>query len=82
MDPSRMPLVTNLFGTVERIAWGLGTTPERLEELGELMAELRAPRPPHSAQEAWRKIPLARAALATRPRMRANSGGSSSSIQR
>jgi 4-hydroxy-3-polyprenylbenzoate decarboxylase len=68
--PSGMPLVVNLFGTVERIAWGLGTMPERLEELGELMAELRAPRPPHSVKEAWHKLPLARAALATRPRTR------------
>ena len=69
-EPSSVPVVTNLFGTVERIAWGLGTTPDRLEALGELMAELRAPRPPHSAKEAWRKLPLARAALATRPRTR------------
>jgi 4-hydroxy-3-polyprenylbenzoate decarboxylase len=66
--PSSMPLVTNLFGTVERIAWGLGIGPERLEELGELMAELRSPRPPHNLKEAWQKLPLARAALATRPR--------------
>ncbi len=68
--PSEMPLLTNLFGTVERVAWGLGVKPERLEELGELMAELRAPRPPHNLKEAWHKIPLARAALATRPRTR------------
>ena len=67
---SQMPLVTNLFGTVERVAWGLGIKPERLEELGELMAELRAPRPPHNLKDAWHKLPLARAALATRPRMR------------
>ncbi len=69
-EPSGMPVVTNLFGSVERIAWGLGSTPERLEELGELMAELRTPRPPHSVKEAWHKLPLARAALATRPRTR------------
>ncbi len=68
--PSEMPLLTNLFGTVERVAWGLGVKPERLEELGELMAELRAPRPPQTLKEAWRKLPLARAALATRPRAR------------
>lgn len=67
---SGMPLLTNLFGTVERVAWGLGVTPERLEELGELLVELRAPRPPHNLKEAWHKIPLARAALASRPRAR------------
>jgi 4-hydroxy-3-polyprenylbenzoate decarboxylase len=68
---STVPLLTNLFGTVERVAWGLGIGPERLKELGALMAELRAPQPPHSLKEAWHKIPLARAALATRPRSRA-----------
>jgi len=68
--PSEMPLLTNLFGTVERTAWGMGITPDRLEELGVLLAELRAPRPPHGVRDAWRKLPLARAALATRPRSR------------
>ena len=67
--PSNMPLLTNLFGTIERTAWGLGIKPDRLEELGELMAELRAPRPPHDLKDVWSKLPLARAALATRPRM-------------
>jgi 4-hydroxy-3-polyprenylbenzoate decarboxylase len=65
---SDMPLLTNLFGTVERVAWGFGVRPDRLRELGELMAELRAPQPPRSLLDAWRKLPLARAALATRPR--------------
>ena len=31
--PSNMPLLTNLFGTIERTAWGLGIKPDRLEEL-------------------------------------------------
>jgi 4-hydroxy-3-polyprenylbenzoate decarboxylase len=71
-SPSAMPLVTNLFGTVERVAWGMGVAPERLSELGELMAELRAPRPPRDLKEAFQKLPLARAALSTRPRLRSN----------
>jgi 4-hydroxy-3-polyprenylbenzoate decarboxylase len=66
--PSDVPLLTNLFGTIERVAWGFGVRQDRLRELGELMAELRAPRPPQSLVDAWRKLPLARAALATRPR--------------
>ncbi|WP_448044879.1 UbiD family decarboxylase [Bradyrhizobium liaoningense] len=70
-DPSDMPLLTNLFGTMERIAWGMGIAPDRLEELGALMAELRAPRPPNGIRDAFNKLPLARAALATRPRTRA-----------
>ncbi|MDE2380120.1 UbiD family decarboxylase [Bradyrhizobium sp.] len=67
---SAMPLLTNLFGTVERIAWGMGIEPARLDELGALMAELRSPRPPHNLKDAWDKLPLARAALSTRPRTR------------
>ncbi len=68
---SEMPLLTNLFGTVERIAWGMGTVPAGLDQLGALMAELRAPRPPNGIRDAFDKLPLARAALATRPRTRA-----------
>ncbi|MCJ9734315.1 UbiD family decarboxylase, partial [Bradyrhizobium sp. PRIMUS42] len=60
-SPSEMPLLTNLFGTVERIAWGMGIVRDRLEELGALMAELRAPRPPSSIRDAFGKLPLARA---------------------
>ncbi len=64
--PSPMPVLLNLFGTVERTAWGLGVMPEALPELGEMLAELREPRPPRNLAEAWRKLPLAGAALATR----------------
>lgn len=70
--PSTIPLLTNLFGTVERVAWGLGIAPGRLGELGELMAELRAPTPPRDLGEVWDKLPLARSALATRPRIQTN----------
>jgi 4-hydroxy-3-polyprenylbenzoate decarboxylase len=63
-----MPVLVNLFGTVERVAWGLGVRPEALPELGELLAELRQPRPPQGLADALRRWPLARAALAMRPR--------------
>jgi 4-hydroxy-3-polyprenylbenzoate decarboxylase len=63
-----MPMLVNLFGTVERVAWGLGVSPDALPQLGESLAELREPRPPEGLRDAWRKLPLARAALATRPR--------------
>ena len=65
---SGMPLLTNVFGTVERVAWGLGTTPDRLGELGEMLAELRAPRPPNGWRELRERWPLARAVLGARPR--------------
>lgn len=65
---SPMPLLTNLFGTVERVAWGLGVLPENLPALGDLLAELRGPSPPRDLADAWRKWPLASAALSMRPR--------------
>lgn len=61
-----MPVLVNLFGTTERIAWGLGVEPDGLRALGEMLAELREPRPPQGLADTWRKLPLARAALAMR----------------
>lgn len=65
---SPMPVVTNLFGTVGRVAAGLGTTPAGLASLGELFAWLRSPQPPHSLREARDMLPAARAALMARPK--------------
>ncbi len=65
---STMPMLVNLFGTVQRVAWGLGTTVEGLPALGEMLAELREPQPPQGLREIWNKLPLARAALSMRPR--------------
>jgi len=63
---AEMPVLVNLFGTVERVAWGFGVTPENLPHLGEILAEMRDIRPPQNVAEAWSKLPLARAALAMR----------------
>jgi 4-hydroxy-3-polyprenylbenzoate decarboxylase len=41
-----MPVLTNLFGTVERVAWGMNQQPETLRELGRMLAFLRQPEPP------------------------------------
>ena len=65
---SPIPLLTNLFGTVERVAWGLGVEAKNLPALGRVLAELREPRPPRGLTEAWQALPLARAALSMRPR--------------
>lgn len=64
---SPVPLVSNLFGTVERVARALGTTRQGLAALGELFAELREPRPPRGVREAMAAAPLARRILAMRP---------------
>ena len=66
---SGMPMLVNLFGTVERVAWGLGITPDKLPALGETLAEMRNPTQPQSFSDAVSKLTLARAALSMRPRM-------------
>ena len=65
---SDMPVLVNLFGTAERVAWGLGVRPESLPALGAMLAELREPRPPQHLSDALARLPLARAALAMRAR--------------
>lgn len=64
---ARMPVLTNLFGTRERVAAGLGVVPARLGELGALLAQLRSPEPVEGFRDALSRWPLIRAALATRP---------------
>ncbi|MBZ8133052.1 UbiD family decarboxylase [Afifella sp. IM 167] len=63
---AEMPVVTNLFGTVERVAAGFGVKRERLGELGEALAALRSPQPPHGLRDAIAHLPMLKAALNTR----------------
>ena len=65
---SDIPVLVNLFGTVERVALGLGVAPDGLDRLGEELAALRDPTPPEGLREAIERLPLLRAALAMRPR--------------
>lgn len=66
--PSEMPVLANLFGTVERVAWGMGREPGTLRELGEQLAFLRQPEPPGGWREAVQMLPLLRTAMAMQPR--------------
>jgi 4-hydroxy-3-polyprenylbenzoate decarboxylase len=68
-QPSEMPILVNLFGTVERVACGLGIEPDHLGDLGETLAEMREPAPPQSFSDALSKLPMARAAMAMRPKV-------------
>ncbi|MBF0285154.1 MAG: UbiD family decarboxylase [Magnetococcales bacterium] len=43
---SKLPLLANLFGTQERVGMAIGRSLEELEGLGDLLAEMRNPRPP------------------------------------
>lgn len=62
-----MPVVVNLFGTLERVAAGFGVLPGRLGELGEALALLKSPPPLNGFKDALGRWPMLRAALATRP---------------
>ncbi|MEE8188766.1 MAG: UbiD family decarboxylase [Kiloniellales bacterium] len=63
-----MPVLVNVFGTVERVAWGMEREPKDLRALGETLAFLRQPEPPGGLREAWEKVPLLKAVLAMRPK--------------
>lgn len=65
---SSVPLVTNIFGTVDRVALALGGGGrERLRQVGHLLAQLRQPTPPASLRDVLRHMPTARAAIHARP---------------
>ncbi len=66
--PSPMPVLVNLFGTVERVAWGMEREPNDLRELGEALAFLRQPEPPGGWREALELVPMLRTALAMKPK--------------
>ena len=74
--PSEMPVLVNLFGTVERVARGVTLdgkerrTAMDLREVGQLMAFLRQPEPPEGIKEALGLLPLAKTVLQMRPKWR------------
>src|SRR5206468_7005804 len=63
-----MPVLVNLFGTVERVAWGMDREPHQLREVGETLAFLKQPEPPGGWREALEMLPLLRTVMAMRPR--------------
>ena len=68
VEGSAMPVLANLFGTVERVAWGMDREPGGLRELGQTLAFFKQPVPPESLGQAWEMLPLVKAALAMKPR--------------
>jgi len=66
--PSDMPVLVNLFGTVERVAWGMNRTPDELSEVGETLAFLRQPEPPGGWREAIDMLPILRQVMGMRPK--------------
>lgn len=71
---SPIPVLTNLFGTVKRVARGITfggkdrETAASLREVGEMLAEMRQPKPPEGIGQAFEMLPMAKAALTMRPK--------------
>lgn len=65
------PVITNLFGTPERVAAGIGITLGRLEDMGTFLAALRTPTPPDGLRDVLSRWPMLKAALSTRPKISA-----------
>ncbi len=64
-----MPVLTNLFGTVERVALGMGEENiSALREVGKLLAALKEPEPPKGFKDAFSKLPLLKHALTMAPK--------------
>jgi len=67
-EPAKMPVLVNLFGTVDRVAMGMNRKPEELREVGETLAFLRQPEPPASIREAMGMLPVLKSAMTMRPK--------------
>ncbi|MES2206174.1 MAG: 4-hydroxy-3-polyprenylbenzoate decarboxylase [Pseudomonadota bacterium] len=53
------PVLTNLFGTPERVALGMGADSlEALRDVGRLLAALKEPEAPKGFRDLWEKLPL------------------------
>lgn len=63
-----MPVLVNLFGTVERVAWGMDREPGELRGVGETLAFLRQPEPPGGWREALEMLPLLKTVMAMKPK--------------
>lgn len=63
-----MPALINLFGTVERVAWGMEREPHELREIGQALAFLKQPEPPGGLREAMEMFPLLKTVMAMKPK--------------
>ena len=64
-----IPVLANLFGTVGRVALGMGEEdPARLREIGQLLAYLKEPEPPKGLRDAWEKWPVLKQVLNMAPK--------------
>src|SRR5690554_1315901 len=62
--PASMPVLANLFGTPQRVAWGMGASDvSALRGIGELLASLREPEAPRNLREALGTVSTLKSAL-------------------
>ena len=66
---SDVPLLANLFGTPQRVAYGMGEDSiEALREVGKLLAFLKEPDPPKGIKDAWNTLPIFKKVLDMAPK--------------
>ena len=63
-----MPVLVNLFGTVERVAWGMDREAHELRGVGEMLAFLKQPEPPGGWREAIGMLPMVKTVMAMKPK--------------
>ena len=68
-SPSEIPVLINIFGTVDRVAIGMNRKKQELRQFGEQLAFLRQPEPPGGWQEALEMFPLIKSVFAMKPRL-------------
>jgi 4-hydroxy-3-polyprenylbenzoate decarboxylase len=62
-----IPVLVNLFGTVERTAKGIGIKAADLKEFGSWLCSLKQPEMPGSFRETMDKLPALKSAMAMKP---------------
>jgi 4-hydroxy-3-polyprenylbenzoate decarboxylase len=63
-----MPVLANLFGTVERVAAGMGHSLAALRDVGTLLARLKEPEPPRGFKDAGRLLAMVKSLRDMAPR--------------
>ncbi len=64
---SDIPVLVNLFGTIDRVASGLGTRRAGLKEIGRFLGAMKQPEPPKGFMDAFSKLPILKTAMSMSP---------------
>ncbi|HLR83005.1 MAG TPA: UbiD family decarboxylase [Paenalcaligenes sp.] len=63
-QPTPYPILANLFGTTQRVAWGMGEDNiQALRDVGVLLADLKEPEAPSGLRDAISKVVMLKSAL-------------------